>query len=1349
MDELKDMIDGSTTENIEGPTKGFRTAYKDDNSETPVYFDANVMNVGYASRLRLSKRNKKTEIVNESVTEDDNQKREIFKRTPRHILEVPSETVEILAPPQVGSKPELNLVSTFLPMLITVGISIFMATVMGSVMMLVYTLPMTLSGATVSIVNYRKQLKTFKNKEELGRNKYLEHIDNVTKQLSKLQHDHLAALTHSDPDTQICIDIVQGRKERLWERKPTDIDFASVRVGTGTIPASFEIRIPHYGIVLEENEFQKMPKQLNEKYSKTEGAPIIFDLQRKHILGVSGSSNNIFALITNILIQLTTHHTPNDLKIVCICDSVQEESIGWIKNLPHNQDDNGESVYFANSIESAEALFSNIAEILKKRDERISSTSTYGKKAIELPFLVCLILQPGYLSTKNPVGDYLFKKNQLGVGTIMAVEDKTQLPVECSEIIELSGRVGKLYNTNNIAISRSFVVDDISGRNIFEFAKSMSPLISDDVAKQFSLPSNFSVLDMLNVSSISEFDIQNAWNKTWSNYTKSNSLAAPIGIMSNEKLLSLDITDSKEVEAFGGKIEGAHGLIAGTTGCGKSELITSYILSMALYYSPAIVSFFLIEYKGNSLTRPFVNLPHVSGIITDIDGEESDIARSLLAIKGELDRRKQVFANSGAHDIHEYLAMFMNGKVSSPMPHLIVVVDEFAELKDHQPEFMKDLVSTARVGRSYGMHLILATQNPSGKIDDQTESNIRFRICLKTADEKQSREVLKRPEAASIEKIGRAYLQVGADEVFELFQSAYSGGKDSAGVKQVDRIVSYIETFCKEKKIAKAAQIALPALGNCIPFKTSLVQGRTNQNITAELGVLDAPEELYQGAYHLDISSGNTIIIGATQFGKTNALQTIIRSLAETYTPKQVNIYIMDFASMFLNNYAGLPHVGGVVCSYEEERVKNLFKYLHSEILRRKEIIKSHGVSSFSTYCEAGFTDLPQIVLIIDNFTSLKNMYLSDEDRLLPLIRDGISVGISTIMTNAETSGLSLHYLPSIPNRIALYCNDTSDIRELFGSYPIRIENTPGRCLLQKDKKIYKTQVYQAFDGKREIDRSKQVHDFVDQMQKNNLGMKAVLIPEVPENLRTQYIYDQLTDAQKNESFALGMDYSTISPVTIPFDSQFILTLLGKNSQQKKMCIETLVADVMANISIRDTKMYIVDSMKKEYSQYADYPFVEKYTAKPEAIFDILEDIEADLNRRSKIDLSNDWETAQADSPLLLTILNNKKALELLSGSKEHLKIFDEISKEYRSWKVLFIVADIDNSTVSYSSHEMLKKIRDERKALIFDSLKEVKMFDIPHVAIKNNNVTLGTSDAFYLNGDDIFRIKLAKGDSL
>ena len=342
----------------------------------------------------------------------------------------------------------------------------------------------------------------------------------------------------------------------------------------------------------------------------------------------------------------------------------------------------------------------------------------------------------------------------------------------CDYLIEnISGNKARLMETSDSRKVYEFTYNTISDGDITAMVQLLAPVYTEEISLEGTLTKNISLFELLKIIAVDDIDLNARWNTS----KVYQSMSAPIGV-SKSGVIFLDLHD---------KAHGPHGLVAGTTGAGKSEILQTYIMSMATLYHPYEVGFVIIDFKGGGMANQFKDLPHMMGTITNIDGKE--INRSLKSIKAELKKRQRLFAEVEVNHIDKYIMKFRDGEASIPLPHLILIVDEFAELKAEQPDFMKELISAARIGRSLGVHLILATQKPSGQVDEQIWSNSRFKLCLKVQSQQDSNEVLKSPLAAEIKEPGRAYLQVGNNEIFELFQSAYSGAPehvDDSGLKE-------------------------------------------------------------------------------------------------------------------------------------------------------------------------------------------------------------------------------------------------------------------------------------------------------------------------------------------------------------------------------------------------------------------------------------------------------------------------------------------------------------------------------------------------------------------------------------
>ena len=428
------------------------------------------------------------------------------------------------------------------------------------------------------------------------------------------------------------------------------------------------------------------------------------------------------------------------------------------------------------------------------------------------------------------------------------------------------------------------------------------------------------------------------------------------------------------------------------------------------------------------------------------------------------------------------------------------------------------------------------------------------------------------------------------DTPFDIYELDFSGKKNlvykhklensEQSRSQLEAVVEYVDKYCKADGVKKLPDICLPALEEVIVYDAELAHNDTPLSMTAVIGIYDDPDRQRQGRTVIEIGNKNTIIIGASQFGKTNLLELIVRNLAENYSPEELSIYIIDFASMVLKNFEKLAHVGGVVCPSDDERLKNLFKYLSEQIEERRERLLEAGVSSYTSYREAGFTDIPQIVVLIDNYTALKELYLQDSDILLNLCREGGSVGISFIISNIQTTALGYKYLANYSGRIAMYSNQSSQYMTLYGSCKLRPDETAGRCLTEIDGEIYECQTFLAFEGTKEIERVNNMHAFVDQINAVYGNITADKIPEIPELLTPDYV--DHTFRRKNDENIIGIAYDTVAPVYTDHNKCNIITISGADNMGRTNFIKYFALQ-MLNSEI-DTHIYIADDFRRKLS---------------------------------------------------------------------------------------------------------------------------------------------------------------------
>lgn len=1268
-----------------------------------------------------------------------------FSRNTRIIPVVCDDKIEILDPPAKPQKPKNNIFMRILPslgMLLAAGIMaayggamIIMSAISGA--MAIFT---TIMGIIESNKEYKKLVEERLNKY----NAYIYRKRIEIQQIREDEHRELEDLYISQDEE---IRRLDDFSPELFERRKKDNDFLCVRLGTGSLISKREINYKKQEKLEIEDELQNIPEQICEEYRYLYNAPIICDLRENNAIGIVGIEQFRFEFLKNIVIDIIARQYYTDVKLFFIANVEHAKRIEWLRFLPNVYNDTINARNIVCGDDSKNIIFEYLYKELTLREQNKS----YNENLV-----VFFYDEYGFMS--HPVSRFVDKAKDLGVTFIFFGEKMSDIPQGCGNIIQIQDNHNAvLMNCENKKDVIPFEYQVISLEKAKNIVRFVAPVYTEEISLESSLTKNITLFELLNILNVEDIDL----GKNWKDSQVYKTMKAPIGV-SKSGIVYLDLHD---------KAHGPHGLVAGTTGSGKSEILQTYILSMAILFHPYEVGFVIIDFKGGGMVNQFKNLPHLMGAITNIDGKEID--RSLKSIKAELQKRQRLFAEAEVNHIDKYIRKFKAGEVKIPLPHLIVIVDEFAELKAEQPEFMKELISAARIGRSLGVHLILATQKPSGQVNEQIWSNSRFKLCLKVQSQEDSNEVLKSPLAAEIKEPGRAYLQVGNNEIFELFQSAYSGASEKIGdtsikefsissvspcgkrtpvyvqkrkktdginTTQLDAIVEYVNLYSQKEGIERLPNICLPPLEKSISVPKELA-GKGN---SYSIGIYDDPDTQYQGEAYFDFDADNTIIVGASQTGKTNLLQLIIREIVSQKKANEASFYIIDFGSMILKNFEDLNHVGGVVLSSEEEKLKNLFKLLLQELDTRKEKLMSVGVSSITSYNDAGYSDIPHLYVILENFAVFRELYADKfEDDFLFIAREGITYGISVIVTATTTSGFGYKYMSNFANHIAFTCNDNSEYSNLFDRCRTEPSNIPGRALVCFNKVIYEAQTYLSFDGEKEIDRIGEIKVFIYEQNERNSGLRARHIPEVPDNLEQSYIYDNFAINVQNQ-IAVALNYQQVEPVYFDITSMPQLALVGKSTANIVGFEKALINEIKMSYFERPAYVYIIDSLSRDLAKYADEPFVEEYSIDYSILSTIFEDIISKLEERYSEVLGEGLDVLD-NKPLLFVLINNMSAIEYISASKELMSIYTSIVSKYKAMKVMMVFGGINDEAIGYSGGDLLKKLKENKNAMIFTNLAEHKVFDIPAAFIRANKKPIDATQGYYLREAEIVKIRFAK----
>lgn len=1107
-----------------------------------------------------------------------------FYRKPRFIYSVKEFDLQIDSPPSKKEKDEMPAILTIGPMLTMSLTSVVtcMTTInnvqSGNQTWKEATPSLIISGVMVvtlllwPVLTNLFQKHLDKKNEKKRINKYGEYIDNLKNLIEKEKKSQEEILNKCYVHLNECENIILSKDDRLWERRKEDEDFLCASIGYGDSPLKINVKYPEEHFSMVEDELKDKAKSLGTSEKKLENVPIPFSFRENYIIAIIDENKLKYKLIDNIIFQLVTFHSYDDLKIVIF--SSKEKKYNWDKYrlLPHVFSDDKSVRFIADDNDEYKEVAYHLEKVFNQRKEYANSNNLtdmlYNQNY--------LIITDSFSSVRNYdfIKNIVESKDYYGFSLLILNDKISNLPDQCQTFIELSDTESKIFKNIANNEKQKFKVDleEINYNKCFKILSNLPIEFTD--SSEGVIPKKVGFMEMYEIGKVDQFNCKNRWNE---NVPLLN-MGAIVGIGKNGEKISLDLHE---------KYHGPHGLIAGMTGSGKSEFIITYILSMAVNYHPYEVQFILIDYKGGGLAGAFENkalgykLPHLVGTVTNLD--KNEINRSLASVESELKRRQDLFnkardlSGESTIDIYKYQKLYRNGVVKEPVSHLLIICDEFAELKTQQPEFMEQLISTARIGRSLGVHLILATQKPSGVVDSQIWSNTRFRVCLRVQEKSDSSEVIQCPDAAYLTQTGRFYLQVGYNEIFLLGQSAWAGGKyipsetikktiDSSvnfinnigyvtrtietkvenpleninnNGEELINIVKYLDKCAKEENI-----VARPLWLDKIP-EFILVQDlikkysyeKEDYILNPVIGEYDIPNMQDQKLLTIPFSKeGNAILYGMAGAGKENFLTTMICSSMLTYKPDEVNYYIVDFGSEVLRYFTKSPIVGDVLYVNDSDKIKNLFKLVSDTIGSRKKLFSEYN-GDYISYCKGSNNVIPNIVIIINNYDAFIETYPDYYDTLVLLTRDCVKYGIYFVFTTTGIDSIRYKLRQNFGQNFVLQQNSDDDYSQILGNvrkkYPSK---SFGRGLIKLDD-IYEFQT--AFIS--EKDKITETVNDLNKILTDKYGIVSRKVPVLPETV----IYNDIKNDIKNNEICIGIDKYDLKPCIYDFNKYTINTVLS------------------------------------------------------------------------------------------------------------------------------------------------------------------------------------------------------------
>jgi S-DNA-T family DNA segregation ATPase FtsK/SpoIIIE len=1193
--------------------------------------------------------------------------------------ELPRGEIQIPDPPQAPSPPAVSFFSILLPAVFSVVFvvaTILLARSQGSGNQPTYMIMSLLSfgfmaiSSIVSLQGYFGSRRKYRREMREREQAYRALLETRRSELAEVREKQQLAARQNDPDPGECLARVERRDRRLWERSPRDDDFLSLRLGVGAQQSAVAVKASAPAAI-KPDPLASASHTLAEEFGRVPEAPVTLPLGRAGLGGLVGSRPAVVQASRALAIQIATHHSPDEVKIVALYPAEEAAEWDWLRWLPHVWTDDHRRRLLACDRDAAKALLADMYDTLNRRKQ--GARLGRAEASLPLPVFVFFLAEPR-LFEGDPIASMLASPlASIGLFCVFFADRVQALPPGCEAIAELGPGQPRLTSAGGGSASISFQPDSVSRDRADRFARGLAPLRLTKATGPTAIPATVPLLDILGASQVEGLDVLERWQAN----EPSRSLAAPIGRRAGAELLELDLHE---------RGHGPHGLAAGATGSGKSELLQSLIASLAVNYHPHELAFVLVDYKGGGMANAFLGMPHLVGTITNLEGNLA--MRSLSALKAELKHREGLFAQAGVNHVDAYQRLYREGKVGQPLPHLVMIVDEFAELKAEQPDFMRELVSAVRVGRSLGVHLLLATQKPSGVVDEQIWANSRFRLCLRVERPEDSQEVIKRGDAASLSGSGRCYFQVGQDEVFEMFQSAYGGSPyhpdgyvarrpdeileilldgshrplgngaqaivqphDEASGTQLQAVVEHIRAVSDKAGLQALPGPWLPPL----PEQVGLEELRADEGWDGQtwrpaegwlepvVGMVDEPARQHQGPLRLTLGrDGHLAVYGSPGTGKTTFVQTLVTSLALTYSPADVNLYLLDFGGRLLTVFSQLPHVGAVVLADDAERIDRLLRYLVRVINQRKERFGELGVNTLAAYRTASGETLPAIVVVIDNYASFANTYPDHEDTLIDISREGGNLGLHLVLTSTATMLIKTRLSSNLALGVVLNMTDRGEYSTVVGrTEGLEPSPVPGRALI-RDKPPLEFQTALPAAGANDVERSAALRTLAEQMSSAWDGPRAHAIRALPESVplcELLPVRDSWPEpAESGLAVPVGLDLHDLEPLLIDLDSGPHFVIAGPPEGGKTTLLRSWLLALAEQLNPRRLALCLVDFGRESLLPLARLPQVRAFVSTNDELAEQLNGInQALLGRRERLAAAREAAGGTLDERVWLT----------------------------------------------------------------------------------------------------------------
>lgn len=1148
--------------------------------------------------------------------------------------EVPTGQVAVQAPPELQPHEGAgNAMMMAIPMLGSVGSILVVATMSsdngGNIKRMIAGGMFLFATIGFIVIQIDRQRKQRQQQLSGSRTEYLRYLATIRDVARNAANEQRAALNWHHPDPAALPSLAEDRL-RLWEHTPSDDRFLHVRYGLSSQPLSLEL-VPPESAPIEQVDpaAASALHRLLVVHRVQPNLPASIDLRAFDRIELTGPDEAARALARAMVCSAAAFHHPEHLVVAVLCSDDHLAEWDWLKWLPHSL-----SAQQGDAVGPRRMVTTSLDDLGAMLPQDLSERPRFGADEAPAAPHILLVIDGGHL----PPGNHIIPPDGLHGVTLIdlperwdELDDPTRLRLDFEDLPPEGNRrpVSALRVRSE---PMKGLADQMDLSTAEAFARRLAPLNTVSIgsesgtAAEGSGPTDF--MDLLGLGDVFSFDTRSAWRQR----PARDRLRVPIGVADNGSPVHLDIKESAQQGM------GPHGLVIGATGSGKSEFLRTLVLGLSMTHSPEQLNMVLVDFKGGATFAGMSEMPHVSAVITNLAEELTLVDRMQDALSGEMVRRQEMLRAAGNYaSIRDYEKARAAGEDLPPMPSLFIVVDEFSEMLSAKPEFIDLFVAIGRLGRSLGLHLLLASQRlEEGRLRG-LESHLSYRLGLRTFSAVESRTVLGVPDAYELPAVpGLGYLKPDQSTLLR-FKAAYVSGPPSGRVR-VHRdeggnlrgilpfTIAEVQSLeaIEEDRPAPAApppssqqgeqeslldiavgkmlgqgtpahQVWLPPLDVAdtldtlmsdlaVDPKLGLVshKWRGLGGLTVPLGIVDRPREQRRDTMTVNLTgaSGHAAIVGGPRTGKSTMLRTMVTSMALTTTPLESQFFVLDFGGGTFAPLASLPHVSGVGTRSEPDVVRRIVAEVQGVVDRREGFFRSNGIDSIETYRSRraqGRVDdgYGDVFLVVDGWSTLRTDFDDIEMQLQTLAQRGLTFGVHLLVATGRWADFRAALRDIFGTRLELRLGDPLDSEIDRKVAQLVPTGRPGRGLMAG--KLHFLGALPRIDGDQDAATlGDGVEDLIERVSEAWQGPTGPKVRLLPSKITLERVREQAGDSAARKML-LGINEKELAPVAIDSDAEPHMLVLGDGQSGKSALLRSIVQEIVRTRTPKEAQIIAID----------------------------------------------------------------------------------------------------------------------------------------------------------------------------